>query len=583
MNKCLLPFNNDLFQIISQINKVILNIPEKNFKSDFIPNLDIILEFIIRLFEQNLINKNFNFIKEYISLINNIYEKIVILNIKLSQIEYNMILHSLIFLGKYDKNDITNCLKKFYKLISIDRLFRILFDYNDLNDIETQKYIIELFLFEFNEGDLNDIETQKYIIELFLFEFNEGNIDLNKDNIYFVKKIIKFFYNDDLSEIGKDFFKDIYKKIGDKNFEEIISKLNKQEKNILMKNIDFLFLKPQDKDKDTIKTKKKDNLVNFKIDLSEMIEPENNTNSKKDNIISFKNNPINTKKEIISLLNELNSNNDEFNIELYNDENDTNNNNILSNKFKLISKFKDSFEENNYQKNKNIFIQSIDLILDSFSKEINFFFNLNTMIEDCSNNILKYTQEIISIFYLISSKQEIVSKLKENILNKLIILFLNYLEIDKEEGIAEINETFDTMLQKINKITLNIIQKGQREIIIIILIKLVSNFKEESDMSLLAINCLVKLIKITNFNKINIIDILTEIIIAVDDEELFKENSNKKINELFLKSIKKLLNQLVVQKKYNILKDYQIAINRCNIQDNKVSNWIQKILEHNKF
>ena len=263
--------------------------------------------------------------------------------------------------------------------------------------------------------------------------------------------------------------------------------------------------------------------------------------------------------------------------------NDTNNNNILSNKFKLISRFKDSFEENNYQKNKNILIQSIDLILDSLSKEINFFFNLNTMIEDCSNNILKYTQEIISIFYLISSKQEIVSKLKENILNKLIILFLNYLEIDKEEGIAEINETFDTMLQKINKITLNIIQKGQREIIIIILIKLVSNFKEESDMSLLAINCLVKLIKITNFNKINIIDILTEIIIAVDDEELFKENSNKKINELFLKSIKKLLNQLVVQKKYNILKDYQIAINRCNIQDNKVSNWIQKILEHNKF
>ena len=561
MNKCLLPFNNDLFQIISQINKVILNIPEKNFKSDFIPNLDIILEFIIRLFEQNLISKNFNFIKEYISLINNIYEKIVILNIKLSQIEYNMILHSLIFLGKYDKNDITNCLKKFYKLISIDRLFRILFDYNDLNDIETQKYIIELFL----------------------FEFNEGNIDLNKDNIYFVKKIIKFFYNDDLSEIGKDFFKDIYKKIGDKNFEEIISKLNKQEKNILMKNIDFLFLKPQDKEKDTIKTKKKNNLVNFKIDLSEMIEPENNTNSKKDNIISFKNNPINTKKEIISLLNELNSNNDEFNIELYNDENDTNNNNILSNKFKLISRLKDSFEENNYQKNKNILIQSIDLILDSLSKEINFFFNLNTMIEDCSNNILKYTQEIISIFYLISSKQEIVSKLKENILNKLIILFLNYLEIDKEEGIAEINETFDTMLQKINKITLNIIQKGQREIIIIILIKLVSNFKEESDMSLLAINCLVKLIKITNFNKINIIDILTEIIIAVDDEELFKENSNKKINELFLKSIKKLLNQLVVQKKYNILKDYQIAINRCNIQDNKVSNWIQKILEHNKF
>ena len=162
-------------------------------------------------------------------------------------------------------------------------------------------------------------------------------------------------------------------------------------------------------------------------------------------------------------------------------------------------------------------------------------------------------------------------------------MFLNYLEIDKEERISEINDIFKDMLQKINKITLNIIQKGKRELIIIILIKLISNFKEESDLSLLAINCLVKLIKITNFKKCNIIDILIEIIIAVEDEDLFLNAKNKKINELFLKTLKKLLNQLVIEKKYDILKDYQIAINRCNIQDIKVNEWIQKILEHNKF
>ena len=563
INKCIMPFNKDLSQIISQINKVLLNIPQKSIKSDFMSNLDIILEFIIRLFEQNLINKNFNFIKEYISLINNIYEKISILNIKLSQIEYNMILHSLIFLEKYDKNNISNCLKKFGKLISNEKLFRILFDYNDLNDIETQKFIVELFL----------------------DEFNKGNIELNNDNVIFVKKIIKFFYNDDLIDIGKDFFKNIYNKIGDKNLEEIISKLNKQEKNILMKNIDFLFLQLQEKDKIKIQ-KKKNNISNFKIDLSEMIENENNSNNNKDknNLnIPPKNNSLPSKNEIIALLNELNSRSDEFNIEMYNTENDKNNNEILINKFNLISRLKETFEENNYQKNKNVIINSIDLILDSLSKEINYFFNLNTMIEDCANNIINYTQEIISIFHIISSKQEIVSILNENILNKLIILFLNYLEIDKEEEISEINDTFNDILKKINKITLNIIQKGKRDNIIIILIKLVSNFKEESDMSFLAINCLVQLIKITNFKKLNVIDILTEIIIAVDDDNLFNENNNKKINELFLKSIKKLLNQLVVQKKFNILKDYQKAINRCNINDKKVSNWIQKILEHNKF
>ena len=352
-----------------------------------------------------------------------------------------------------------------------------------------------------------------------------------------------------------------------------------------MKNIDFLFLQLQEKDKIKI-PKKKNNISNFKIDLSEMIENENNSNNNKDknNLnIPPKNNSLPSKNEIIALLNELNSRSDEFNIEMYNTENDKNNNEILINKFNLISRLKETLEENNYQKNKNVIINSIDLILDSLSKEINYFFNLNTMIEDCANNIINYTQEIISIFHIISSKQEIVSILNENILNKLIILFLNYLEIDKEEEISEINDTFNDILKKINKITLNIIQKGKRDNIIIILIKLVSNFKEESDMSFLAINCLVQLIKITNFKKLNVIDILTEIIIAVDDDNLFNENNNKKINELFLKSIKKLLNQLVVQKKFNILKDYQKAINRCNINDKKVSNWIQKILEHNKF
>ena len=312
------------------------------------------------------------------------------------------------------------------------------------------------------------------------------------------------------------------------------------------------------------------------------INKDNNTIIENPKIKEEKN-EIKNMKEINELLIELNTSNDNFDIELYNKENDKNNNNILITKFKLITKLKNLFEDLNYLKYKKIIFESIELILDSLSKEINFFFNINTMVEDCINNIIKYTQEIIQIFFIISTKQEIISILNENILNKLIILFLNYLEIDKEEGISDINNIFNEMLQKINKITLNICHKGKRETIIVILIKLISNFKDESDISLLAINILVKLIKITNFKKINTNDILIEIIIAVEDENLFREENNSKINELFLKTLKKLLNQLKKKKKYNILKDYQKAINICNIQDSKVSIWIQKILEHNKF
>ena len=581
INQAILPSNKDLNLIIFHLNKILLFTTDKNFKSDFLPNLDTILEFIIRLFDKNLLEKKFDFISTYITFINNLCEKLVKLNLKLSQIEFNIIIQSLIYLAKYNKKDAFNCVKNFFKIITIDKTFRILFDYNDLNDIDTQKNIIELFK----------------------LEFNQGNIDISNDNFLLAKRAIKFFYKEELLELGKDFFKDMYTIIGDKNFEEFISKLNKQEKNILLKNIDFFILK--DKNKENKENKKKINITEFKIDLSNMVDSktlqnkDNNTIIKdikpkklinKDNNTIIENpkvinkqKEINNINELNEILIELNSNSDEFNIEYYNKENDKNNKDILSNKIKLVSSLKDLFSEINYPKNKNILIESIELILDSLSQELNFFLNINTMIEDCAFIILNYIQEIISLFLLISSKQELILILKENILNKLIILFLNYLEIDKEEGISGLNETFSDMIQKINKITLNIIQKAKRDLIIIILIRLISNFKEESDMALLAINCLVKLIKITNFKKCNIVEILSEIIIAVDDENLFNENNYNKANELFIKSIKKLLNQLVLEKKYNILKDYQMAINKCNIQDEKVSEWIQKILEHNKF
>ena len=349
INQVLIPCNKDLNLIISQINKILLFIADKNFKSDFISNLDIILEFIIRLIDKNILEKKLDFIYTYITFINNLCEKLIKLNIKLSQIEYNIIVQSLIYLAKYNKKDAFNSVKNFFKLISIEKTFRILFDYNDLNDIDTQKNVVELFK----------------------FEFIQGNIDISKDNFLLPKKVIKFFYKEELCESGKDFFKDIYTIIGDKKFEEFVSKLNKQEKNILLKNIDFFPLKYKNKE-----NKKKINITEFKIDLSNLDVSENLKNKdnntmiknikpkkliNKDNNTIIENPPIIDKKKEINNINELNeilvelnSNSDEFNIENYNKENDKNNNNILANKIKSLTILKDLFSEINYPKNKNI-------------------------------------------------------------------------------------------------------------------------------------------------------------------------------------------------------------------------------------
>ena len=668
INNCVTPYNRNLKPILINFNKVINNC-DINFKSDFLTNLDIILEFIIRLFDFNINNNSFDFIEQYITFIDNIYEKLMISNLKMSPIENGFILHSLIFLSKF-KNDVIVYIKKFYILISIDKTFKILFDYNDLNDIEIQKNILDLF--------------KK--------EFIQGNIDITNDNFCILKKIIKFFYNEELAQYAKNFFREIYGIIGNKIFEEFVSKLNRQDKNIFMNNIDFKNIGEKEIKKNLndnnkiIKTtnnisnnkiinkkniknnnnnnnnnnninytnaernnpplivkfnnernNKKNNINNYKKSNTKKISPskqeplnninpkdsinkkknveipkekndiintnnklinnnntENNNNSfKNNNVIENNKNSLNNNKiksdkidvaninEIIELLNDLSLNNDDINIE----ELDMNNIiNIISNKSKLVEILKNLFDNpSNFNNNKKILFDSIEVILDSLSNELNLFFNINTMSEKCPKDILLYIIEIISIFFIISSKKEIIIMLKDNILNKLLILFLNYLEIDKEEKISDINNDFNSIFKDINKITLNIIQKSNREIILIVLLRLISNFKEESGIALLGINCLVNLIKITDFKKIDCIKILTEIIIAVDDEELISGTNNKKANELFLKTIKKLLNQLVVEKKQKILKDYQKAISMCNIDDEKVCNWIQKILEHNKY
>ena len=635
INICIIPYNKNLKIIIFHLNKVISS-SDNNFKTDFLMNLDIILEFIIRLFDYNINNNKFDFIEEYLKFVDNLYEKLILKNLKMSQIEMGYILHSLLFLSKFQKDSILY-IKKFYKLLSINKTLKILFDYNDLNDIDVQKNIIDLFK----------------------NEFLRGNIDIANDNFFILKKIIKFFYKEELIIYAKDLIKNIYDIIGDNIFNEFISKLNKQDRSIILNNIDLNFkindintnmeknkienlkefnngkiikkklvknnniIKNNNYNKNNVpplnvkfnnprvyfnnnikiknnitKNETTKNNINYKDNASKNdiinnyeAKPFINDNAIKDNIMNnfsgINKNDIDrieviNKNKIIELIKNLSLQNNEINPEQLN-INSNIINNIIINKLKLLSIIKDLFiNSSNSNNTKNIIEESIELIFDSLSIELNLFLNINTIDEEFPKNIIEYIENIINIFYIISTKNDLITLLKENIINKVLILFLNYLEIDKDEKISRISDAFHNIIKRINKITLNIIQKSNRDLIYIVLLKLISNFKEENDIALLGINCLVKLIKITDFSKIDYVKILTEIIISVNDEELIIEN-NSKNNELFLKTIKKLLNQLVIERKYNILKDYQIAINKCNAQDEKVCDWIQKILEHYKY
>ena len=445
---------------------------------------------------------------------------------------------------------------------------------NSNNNKDDLDFLSEEFKIAFDREFNNDINnTNKNINDMSVNNVDQ-NVKKNLNSNYTRNMNINTNPNSNLNQnINKNLIKNSNK---NNEFDNINQKLHSENNlnNLLIKSKP---ISPKISQKNNhISFNSNKNIKTMNIESNKNIAPENS--STKTQILSSEN--------IFELLQNLSNSNPDMEEEFEISDDIIKDLNIneekITNKLVILSTLKNLFAKNsnNYEINKKSIFDTISYIFEALSNELNIFFNINIIMSSNSkfpSYLYTYISELLNIFRLISNKSEIIVSLKENILNKICIMFLNYLQIDKEE---KISQNFSELFNEINKITLNIIYKANRELIIIVLLKLINNFKNESDIALLGINCLVKLIKVTDFKEIRIYRLLDEVIIEVNDEDLMESMCKNKSNELFIKSIKKLLNNMVCVHKEKILKEYQKVIATNGIRDEKVIMWINKILEH---
>ena len=519
INYSLLPKKKNLKEIF----KIFKNLCQKDsFKEYFYPNYDLILKFIIKSIHlyNDFSNDTFLSLINFLSCFN---EEIKLKDISLGNIESRLTLQLLIFLKEKfndEKNVINVLFKNFSEIISIEKSFFSLFVYTLNNDNNNEKEIIlDIFYEELIKGKIiinNQIKTFKTLINFFY---------INHQNI---KKKVKLIFNFVMNTYGEEIFNDI------------CNQLNKQEKEILFSNMN--------------------------ISLNPIIKNSSDFSYSQNSIISAstKNSTsmitINSANDIIDILNGISTVND------------------INDRKGYLDLIKDLFSSKmNFINNKKYILSYIDLICQTLINELEKYVNINTIYKCISEGEIKYINNIINIFDHLSLNKIIIESMKEDILKKICVTFLKYLQSDNEKKVHQI---YSQILKNMNSIMLNFIQNSNKDLIICILLEISFEYRLSSNITNLSINCLLFLMKekLINYSKLNskiILIKITKIVNEIDEKNIQKED---KRSLLIVKFIKKLLNEIVKLNKEKIMEDYQKYIDN-NINDNYVYVWIDKIIE----
>ena len=604
ISNIIIPNKKQFYKIIKYFKNLIT---KENFKENFYPNYDLILKYIIlNIYSKDLLIDK-NIYDNLIIFFNTFYEQLKLSDCILDEIELKLTLEFFINL-KYNYNDNQN------KLINIFRKF--------INIIKIEISFNYILIYSIN---CDDIKIKYIALYYFIEELNRGKINIEK-NLKNFKLLISYFYLNDieLKEKVKEIFLYIYNTFGENFFNEFLLKLNQEEKEILLSNLNinnslyssnysnknnnnldnyldydsnnnnnntgiYLFQNNstynsksscnynnycliQSKfdnslfsNNESIKRLKSfnSNKLNNNINNNEYkTEKLNNTNSiKKLNTISYNNLPIlNNDMEIIEILNEITKTED------------------INNKINYILTLKEIFgSKKNFNLNKDKILINIDLIIQTISCELEKIFNINNIyLKSIKELELKYITLLNKIFEYISNNKIIIETLNLETLQKICLTFFNYLQVDNSK---KVNKNYKSILEDMNTLMLSFIQNSTKTHILISLLNIAYNYKD-CDISILSINCILYLLKKNiDFNKLNNKALLAVIIKNANNLEINEKNNRI---ENIIKCMKKLLNEMIKVKNEKILDDYKECIKKNNIKDNITYIWINKILEHMK-
>ena len=521
INSTLLPKKKNIKEILD----ILKNLCHKDsFKEYFYPNYDLMLKYIIKSLS-SLNNYTNDILESIINFLNCIYEEIKLNDYSIDIIESNLTLELLIYLKEKfndEKKKINSLLVKYYEIITLEKAYSILFNYT-LNN--------------------NNLNEKDIILDLFYEELTKGKIIINK-NIKNFKLLINFFFINQSSTKKKIqlIFNFIANTYGDKIFNDICNQLSKQEKEILFSNMNISLNNTNSNNNTSIDTYSQNSVFS-------------NSTQNSSSIIT-----LSSSNDIINILNGISTINK------------------INDKEGYLDLIKDLFSlKMNFINNKKLILSFIDLICQTLIYEFEKYFNFNTIYTIISDEEVKYINNLIGIFNHIFLNKIILGVIKEDIIKKICITFFNYLQIDNEKKVPQI---YYQILKKINTVMLSLIQNSNNNLIICVLLEISNEYRLDSDITNLAINSLLFLMKenLINYSKLNSKVILIKITIIANEIDEKNIDKNDKRSLILIKFIKKLLKNFVINNKERIMEDYQNYIDN-NIQDNYIYIWIDKILE----
>jgi hypothetical protein len=233
-----------------------------------------------------------------------------------------------------------------------------------------------------------------------------------------------------------------------------------------------------------------------------------------------------------------------------------------------------------FAQSKHILIPNIDAIIKAFVISLKNLFK-NKSLQEIPIKLGKY---LLTVLYKISSNKELIVNISYEVLFNLTEEVLSNLLIENLDKVGE-NQEGVIIIRSLNSTMLRVLENCNYTHVISVLLELVKKYRKNENkvkISGLAIKCLLKINQILPqiIDNIQVDKILNKINEMLIDFEETNPGlvANNQTDQMVIRYIKNLINELVKIRKDAIKLDYLKALDNTNNKDKYLKRWITNIL-----
>lgn len=233
-----------------------------------------------------------------------------------------------------------------------------------------------------------------------------------------------------------------------------------------------------------------------------------------------------------------------------------------------------------YEENKTILIANIDYIIKTFVEAMKNLFSTQKI----SEIPIKFAKYLATVLCKIASNKELISSISYDVLFELSEELLSNLLIENLDKIGN-NQEGSIIFKSLNSTMLRILENCNSTYVILSLLELIRKYRcneEKNKLAGLSIKCLLKVNQNLEaiISTIEVDKILLQIHILLVDFEKSNPDLHPKnqTDQVVIKYIKNLINEMVKIKKNKIIEDYADGVKNHEVPDKYIIVWIKNCL-----